>query len=347
MKQKRKINNSKAWVGVLSFFALVAVIMQIAILTYDFIIQKTDNVALIAVLILILVVILSTVITLIDYIRRKVMIERPVRKILSATGRIAKGDFSVRLVPNHPYDKYDEFDVIMEDINVLAQELGKNEVLKTDFVSNVSHELKTPLAIIQNYAKSLQNDDLDDNTRQKYAQTLVSASKRLSDLVSNILKLNKLENQGIKPTKEKTNVTELLAQTVLQYEEILENKKINLDCDFDDIVTDTIPSYLEIVFNNLVSNATKFTPEGGDIFVSLKQVDNKIVFCTKDTGCGISNEVGARIFEKFFQADTSHSQQGNGLGLALVKKVVDILGGEISVSSQLGKGTTFVVTFFK
>lgn len=347
MKQKRKINKSKAWVGVLSFFALVAVIMQIAILTYDFIIQKTDNVALIAVLILILVVILSTVITLIDFVRRKIMVDRPVRKILSATGRIAKGDFSVRLVPNHPYDKYDEFDVIMEDINTLAQELGKNEVLKTDFVSNVSHELKTPLAIIQNYAKSLQNDDLDDNTRQKYAQTLVSASKRLTDLVSNILKLNKLENQGIKPTKEKTNVTELLAQTVLQYEEILENKKINLDCDFDDIVIDTIPSYLEIVFNNLVSNATKFTPEGGDIFVSLKQVDNKIVFCTKDTGCGISNEVGARIFEKFFQADTSHSQQGNGLGLALVKKVVDILGGEISVSSQLGKGTTFVVTFFK
>ena len=347
MKQKRKINKRKAWAGVVSFFLLVAIIMQIAILTYDFIIQKTDNVALIAVLILVMIVILSTVITLIDYIRRKIMIERPVRKILSATGRIAKGDFSVRLVPNHPYDKYDEFDVIMEDINVLAQELGKNEVLKTDFVSNVSHELKTPLAIIQNYAKSLQNDDLDEDTRQKYAQTLVSASKRLSDLVSNILKLNKLENQGIKPTAQQTNVTELLAQTVLQYEEILENKKINLDCDFDDIVTDTIPSYLEIVFNNLVSNATKFTPEGGDIFVSLKQVDNKIVFCTKDTGCGISNEVGARIFEKFFQADTSHSQQGNGLGLALVKKVVDILGGEISVSSQLGKGTTFVVTFFK
>ena len=347
MKQKRKINKRKAWVGVVSFFLLVAIIMQIAILTYDFIIQKTDNVALIAVLILVMIVILSTVITLIDYIRRKIMIERPVRKILSATGRIAKGDFSVRLVPNHPYDKYDEFDVIMEDINVLAQELGKNEVLKTDFVSNVSHELKTPLAIIQNYAKSLQNDDLDEDTRQKYAQTLVSASKRLSDLVSNILKLNKLENQGIKPTEQQTNVTELLAQTVLQYEEILENKKINLDCDFDDIVTDTIPSYLEIVFNNLVSNATKFTPEGGDIFVSLKQVDNKIVFCTKDTGCGISNEVGARIFEKFFQADSSHSQQGNGLGLALVKKVVDILGGEISVSSQLGKGTTFVVTFFK
>jgi len=347
MKQKTKVNKRKAWVGVVSFFLLVAIIMQIAILTYDFIIEKTDNVALIAVLILVLIAILSTIITLIDFVRRKIMVDRPVRKILSATGRIAKGDFSVRLVPNHPYDKYDEFDVIMEDINTLAQELGKNEVLKTDFVSNVSHEMKTPLAIIQNYAKCLQNNDLDDETRQKYAQTLVTASKRLSDLVTNVLKLNKLENQGIQPAKEKTNVTELLAQTVLQYEEVLENKKINLDCDFDDIVIDTIPSYLEIVFSNLVSNATKFTPEGGDIFVSLKQSDDKIVFCTKDTGCGISNEVGARIFEKFFQADSSHSQQGNGLGLALVKKVVDNLGGEISVSSQLGKGTTFVVTFFK
>jgi len=347
MKQKTKVNKRKAWVGVVSFFLLVAIIMQIAILTYDFIIEKTDNVALIAVLILVLIAILSTIITLIDFVRRKIMVDRPVRKILSATGRIAKGDFSVRLVPNHPYDKYDEFDVIMEDINTLAQELGKNEVLKTDFVSNVSHEMKTPLAIIQNYAKCLQNNDLDDETRQKYAQTLVTASKRLSDLVTNVLKLNKLENQGIQPAKEKTNVTELLAQTVLQYEEVLENKKINPDCDFDDVVMETIPSYLEIVFSNLVSNATKFTPEGGDIFVSLKQSDDKIVFCTKDTGCGISNEVGARIFEKFFQADSSHSQQGNGLGLALVKKVVDNLGGEISVSSQLGKGTTFVVTFFK
>ena len=346
MKQKTKINKRKAWVGVVSFFLLVAIIMQIAILTYDFIIEKTDNVALIAVLILVLIAILSTVITLIDYIRRKVMIERPVRKILSATGRIAKGDFSVRLVPNHSYDKYDEFDVIMEDINVLAQELGKNEVLKTDFVSNVSHELKTPLAIIQSYAKSLQNENLDSETRQKYANTLVSASKRLSDLVSNVLILNKLENQGIKPQSEKTNVTELLAQTVLQYEEVLENKNIDLVCDFDDVVMQTIPSYLEIVFANLVSNATKFTPENGEINVKLKQENEKIVFSVKDTGCGISSEVGSRIFEKFFQADSSHSQQGNGLGLALVKKVVDNLGGEISVSSQLGKGTTFVVTFF-
>ena len=346
MKQKTKINKRKAWVGVVSFFLLVAIIMQIAILTYDFIIQKTDNVALIAVLILVLIVILSTVITLIDYIRRKVMIEKPVRKILSATGRIAKGDFSARLVPNHPYDKYDEFDVIMEDINILAQELGKNEVLKTDFISNVSHELKTPLAIIQNYAKSLQNENLDDETRQKYANTLVSASKRLSDLVSNVLILNKLENQGIKPQNEKTDVTELLAQTVLQYEEVLENKNINLVCDFDDIVMETIPSYLEIVFANLVSNATKFTPEKGEINVRLKQEKEKIIFSVKDNGCGISSEVGSRIFEKFFQADSSHSQQGNGLGLALVKKVVDNLGGEISVSSQLGKGTTFEVTFF-
>ncbi|MBE5748080.1 MAG: GHKL domain-containing protein [Clostridiales bacterium] len=346
MKQKTKINKRKAWVGVVSFFLLVAIIMQIAILTYDFIIEKTDNVALIAVLILVLIAILSTVITLIDYIRRKVMIERPVRKILSATGRIAKGDFSVRLVPNHPYDKYDEFDVIMEDINILAQELGKNEVLKTDFVSNVSHELKTPLAIIQNYAKMLQNENLDSETRQKYANTLVTASKRLSDLVSNVLILNKLENQGIKPQSEKTNVTELLAQTVLQYEEVLENKNIDLVCDFDDVVMQTIPSYLEIVFANLVSNATKFTPENGEINVKLKQENEKIIFSVKDTGCGISSEVGSRIFEKFFQADSSHSQQGNGLGLALVKKVVDNLGGEISVSSQLGKGTTFVVTFF-
>lgn len=345
MKQKTKINKRKAWVGVASFFLLVAVIMQIAILTYDFIIKKTDNVALIAVLILVLIVILSTVITLIDYIRRKVMIERPVRKILSATSRISKGDFSVRLVPTHSYDKYDEFDVIMEDINILAQELGKNEVLKTDFVSNVSHELKTPLAIIQNYAKSLQNDNLDNETRQKYASTLVSASKRLSDLITNILKLNKLENQGIKPATEQTNVTELLAQTILQYEEVLESKNITLDCDFDDVVMDTIPSYLEIVFANLVSNATKFTPENGEINVVLKQKNEKIIFSVKDNGCGISNEVGARIFEKFFQADSSHSQQGNGLGLALVKKVVDNLGGEISVSSQLGKGTTFVVIF--
>lgn len=343
MKRNKSRVSSINWVGVISFFALIAFIMQMAILCYDYIREKTSNLSLIAVLILIEIIILSTFCTVIDWIRRKIMVDRPTKKILNATEKIAEGDFSTRLEITHEYGKYNEYDLIMENLNKMAAELQQNEVLKTDFISNVSHEIKTPLAVIQNYATLLQDDTLDSETRKNYATTLIGASKRITDLITNILKLNKLENQEIQEKPETFPLTEALAEIVVEFEPIIEKKNIHLDCDFDDVTIYSSKSLLEIVWNNLISNSIKFTPDGGEIKISLKRTNTNVEVKITDTGCGMTSEVGARIFEKFYQGDTSHATQGNGLGLALVKKVIDIVGGEISVQSELGKGSTFTI----
>ena len=341
MKKRNRSTLSVA--GAIAFFALVAIVMQIAILVFNYIEERTTNKALIAVLVLILILILSAVCTVIDYIRRKIMVDKPVKKILEATEKITSGDFSVRIESEHKYSQYNGYDAIMEDLNKMAEELEKSAVLKTDFISNVSHELKTPLAIIQNYSALLQDESLDSETRQKYVSTVRQASRRLTDLITNILKLNKLENQDISTEYERINLTEMLAQTVLNYEDIIDKKGLNLDCDFDDVIIYSSPSYLEIVWNNLISNAIKFTESGGSVTVTLKEHLDRVEVSVSDTGCGISKETGKHIFDKFYQGDTSHSGEGNGLGLPLVKKVIDILGGEISVKSEIGKGSTFTI----
>jgi len=332
-----------SWFGAISFFVLIALVMQIAILVYDYIRERTDDPGLIAVLILILIFILSSVCTVFDFIRRKIMIDRPVRRILDATERIARGDFKARVEIEHTHDKYNEFDVIAENLNAMAAELSKSEVMKNDFISNVSHEMKTPLAIIGSYAKALEDPTLDPESREKYTKTLVSTSKRLSELVSNILKLNKLENHQLKVEMERVNLTEMLSQAILNFEAKIEEKNLNLDVNLDDIYILSSPSLLEPVWNNLISNAVKFTEPGGNIGVKLRQDGDRAIVTVSDDGCGMTREVGMRIFEKFYQGDSSHSSEGNGLGLALVKRVIDLLGGEISVTSELGHGTTFTV----
>ncbi len=340
----KKRKSSFSITGALLFFALIALVIQIAVLVYDYIIQRTHNSVLIALLILVVILLLSTICTVIDVLRRKLMVDKPVEKILSATEKIASGDFSVRLVPAHSYEKYDEYDTIMENLNTMAGALQKSEVLKTDFISNVSHEIKTPLAIIQSYATMLDNDSLDTNERQKCIRALTQASKRLSDLVSNILKMNKLENQEIKPDISEFRLSDQLAEIIIGYEELFESKGIELECNLEDTVISSCPSYLEIVWSNLISNAIKFTEEGGKISISLHRDSKNAIVTVSDTGCGIVNETGKHIFERFYQGDTSRKSHGNGLGLALVKKVIDVLGGEISVQSELNKGSIFTIT---
>jgi signal transduction histidine kinase len=167
-------------------------------------------------------------------------------------------------------------------------------------------------------------------------------------MVINILKLNKLENQNIYPDTVSYDVGEQLCECVVAFEDVWEKKGIELEADIDEnIMVTADPELLTLVWNNLLSNAIKFTDDGGQITVSLKSQNDKAVISISDTGCGISQEVGKHIFEKFYQGDTSHAVKGNGLGLALVKRVIDITGGDISVSSEVGKGSTFTVTLDK
>ncbi len=334
--------------GAIGFFLLVALIIQVAILVYDYIIARpeierpADN-GLIALLMLAIVLILATFCTVTDIIRRKWMVDRPVEQILSATERIAAGDLSVRLTPMHPYGHYDEFDVIMENLNVMAAALGHSEILKEDFISNVSHELKTPLSVIRSYATLLGESDLSEEERQRYARTLSGACERLAGLITNILQLNKLENRELRMRSEPFDLTEALAQSVLQYEERIEQKELELTCELAPVTLCSCRDYLDLVWSNLLSNAIKFTEPGGRISVHLKREGERAVVTVTDSGCGISPEVGARIFEKFYQVESSHTGEGNGLGLALVKRVIDMLGGEITVKSELGKGSSFTV----
>lgn len=330
--------------GMAVFFLLIAGTVTVSMFIFHYANKSSGgDIKTIACVMLLTIVFLSIVCTVVDLVRRRVTIDRPMEQILDATERIAAGDFSVRLTPRHRYEKYDQYDVIMENLNTMAAELKKSEVLKTDFVSNVSHELKTPLTVIRSYAELLQAET-DPNLRKKYAETVAQAAMRLSNLTGNILQLSKLENQKILPEKKKFRLDESLAECILAFEDALEKKKIELSCDIEEMEIFSSQSYLELVWNNLISNAVKFTNEGGTIAITLKKQGKNAVVSVSDNGCGISAEAGERLFDKFYQAETSHAHEGNGLGLALVKKVIDILGGEISVKSELGKGSAFTVT---
>ena len=289
------------------------------------------------------VLILSLICTLIDGIRRRYTVERPVKRILEATRRLTRGDFTARIEP-FGLERRNEFDAIIEDFNKMAEELGGIETLRTDFIANVSHELKTPLAVIQNYSTMLQDPRLPEDKRVDYAKTITGATVRLSELMSNILKLNKLENQQIYPEAHEYNLGEQLRECLLGFEDGWEKKNLGIEADIDDAVTVRADEeLLTLVWNNLFSNAVKFTGDGGKITVSLKSENGAAVTRVSDTGRGIPPEIGCRIFEKFFQGDKSHAARGNGLGLALVKRVVDVMGGDISVESAEGKGSTFTV----
>lgn len=345
-KQIRGRKNKGLLLGYAIFFVTLILIIMVSVLIFS-LVRKAENDLLTALAMIADAAVTAGICTWIDCIRRKYMVSRPVSEILTATEKIAGGDFSVRLYPKHGYDKYDEYDRIFENLNKMAEELSHNEILRTDFISNVSHEIKTPLAILSNYATLLQEKDLVQEKREEYTRALLSATKRLSDLITNILKLNKLENQVLEEKKEELHLGDFLGEIVLGYEEWIGEKEIDLECDIDDVVYRADRTYMEIVSNNLISNAIKFTPAGGRINISLKEEPRGVVFRVSDTGCGMSPETGARIFDKFYQGDTSHREQGNGLGLALVKKVIDIIGGEIAVESEEGKGSVFTITLKK
>ncbi len=290
------------------------------------------------------VVFLSLVCTLIDMLRRKLMVERPVRKIVHAAERMMEGDFSARVPPLRSVDSESGFDVIAGCFNDMARELAGMETLRTDFIANVSHELKTPLAVMQNYGTLLQKPDLSEEERMEYAKAITASSRRLADLITNILRLNKLENQQIYPAVETYDLGEQLIECLLAFEDFWEKKELDIETDIEEkVLVDTDPELLSLVWNNLISNAIKFTPPKGRVSVSMKTEGNQAVVQVSDTGCGMSPEVGRHIFEKFYQGDTSHASQGNGLGLALVRRVVDIIGGDVSVKSQVGAGSTFTV----
>ena len=270
--------------------------------------------------------------------------EEPLHKLAEATEQVANGDFSVYVPTTHTSDRLDYLDVMILDFNKMVEELGSVETLKTDFVSNVSHEMKTPIAIIKNYAELLQTGKGTEVERLEYARNIEEAAERLSGLITNILRLNKLEHQRIDPEIEAYDLCAQLEECILNYEEMWDEKDLELEVDMEEkAVVDADKSLMELVWNNLLSNAVKFTETGGKVTVRQTSSDGYAVVEVTDTGCGMSRESIRHIFDKFYQGDTSHSKEGNGLGLALVSRILMLMGGDISVASEEGRGSTFMV----
>lgn len=279
-----------------------------------------------------------------DSVRRRYLVGRPVERILNATQKIKEGDFTVRVKPVNFKMFHNEMDIIIEDFNTMIEELATTETLKTDFISNVSHEIKTPLAAIQNYATLLQEPNLSEEERIKYANHLYDVSKRTEGLISNILKLNKLENQQIQPSKKKYNLTEQLCGCMLVFEDEWERKNLVIETDLqDDVIIESDSELLGIVWNNILSNAVKFNKVSGTVSLKLYTQAGNAIVVISDTGCGIDSETSKHIFDKFYQGDSSRSTQGNGLGLALVKRIAHMVNAKVSVSSEPGVSTSFTV----
>ena len=340
--------------GFLAFFLTIGFAISCCMMLFLNVLADTmnltftaTNIAAAAKITLVNVLLIAVIFTLVDHIRRKISVDRPVKIITDATEKFMKGDFSVRISPMQGAGS-EGFNQIIIAINSMAQELSGIETLRTDFVSNVSHEMKTPLSVMQNYGTLLQGAELSQEKRIEYAKGVTDVSRRMADMMTNILKLNRLENQQIFPKMEVFDLGEQLCECLLQYESVWEKANIEIETDIaEDVKVKADAELLSLVWNNLFSNAFKFTEAGGTVSVSLAATSHHAIVKVRDTGCGMTPEIGAHIFEKFYQGDTSHSTQGNGLGLALVKRVVDIMQGEINVESTVGKGTTFTVKIEK
>ena len=351
MKKYRQKPFFRALQNYVTFFLLVAFIVSCSTMLFVSVMRESmglvltkENMETAAKLTFGNVLLISFGAATIDYIRRKQMVDRPVKQIMTALDQVMQGDFTVRISPVKEFAGETGFNEIIKAINAMTAELQGTETLRTDFIANVSHELKTPLAVMANLSTMLQQPGISDEDRIEYAKAISHSSRRLAALITNILKLNKLENQQIFPKHEEYDLSGQLCESLLQFEDAWEKKKLEIETDIqDDVRNKSDPELLSLVWNNLISNAVKFTPEGGTIGVALNADERNVIVSIQDTGCGIDPETGKHIFEKFYQGDTSHATQGNGLGLALVKRVVDILQGEISVQSTPGQGSTFTV----
>ncbi len=265
----------------------------------------------------------------------------PIIKMSQATQEVAKGNFDIRVDENI---KVKEIHDMAKNFNSMTSQLAGMEILRNDFISNVSHEFKTPLSAIEGYATLLQAKNITEEKKQFYASKIVYNTKRLSELTGNILQLTRLENQNIEITKNIFSLDEQIRQVILLYEQQWSNKNIDLHIHLDKIDYYGNEELLSQVWQNLIGNALKFTDNNGTIWIKMQKEVESIKIEITDDGIGMSEETMNRIFEKFYQGDTSHSIKGNGLGLTLVKKILDLHQGNIDVSSKFHEGSTFIVT---
>lgn len=263
-----------------------------------------------------------------------------VREFITATDKLSKGDFSARLNIKRP----PEFKVLSKNFNKMAEELGGIEVLRTDFINNFSHEFKTPIISIKGFAEILKDDELPKEEKNEYLDIIIEESKRLTSLATNVLNLSKIETQVILKDIQRFNMGEQIRQSILLLDSKFESKNILLDVNIQDCYINGNKEMLNQVWVNLLDNAIKFNNKNGMVSINMKREENNILITIIDTGVGINKEAINKIFDKFYQEDTSHATNGNGLGLSIVKKIIELHGGTIQCDSIVSKGTKFTVT---
>ena len=266
---------------------------------------------------------------------------RPLEELTRATQKIAAGDFKVQIEEFSDGDS--DMETLLHSFNNMARELDSTEMFRNDFINNFSHEFKTPIVSIRGFARLLQENDLSEEQKRKYVDIIATESDRLANMATNILLLSKLENQQIVSDKTQFYLDEQLRRAILMLEKQWSSKNIGLEISLDEIVYEFNEDILLQVWVNLLGNAFKFTPPRGEVACTLRREGDEAVVMIRDTGCGMSEDVQKRIFEKFYQGDASHSGAGNGIGLNIVKRILFLCGGSIRVESSPGMGSTFTV----
>ena len=265
----------------------------------------------------------------------------PIQNIGDAFNELSKGNFSVRVPEN---GRVAEIREMSKRFNAMTFDLSHIETLRSDFVVNVSHEFKTPIAAIEGYATLLQNPTLSEERHEHYVEKILDNSKKLSTLSSNILLLSKLENRQTVPQYGEYRLDEQIRRAILRLENMWTEKKLELDVELPVQTYYGCEQLLDQVWSNILDNAIKHSPEGGIVHIGLRQNENDVEVRIADHGDGMSDEVQKHIFEKFYQGDSSRKAEGNGLGLALVKRILDLCGGSVRVESAPGAGAAFFVT---
>lgn len=281
-------------------------------------------------------VVIGTIITII--VGKKIL--SPITDFSNAAKEIARGNFDIHLNESH---RVEEISEVAHHFNIMVQELRSIETLRSDFVVNVSHEFKTPIAAIQGYATLLQDKNISEEEHDEYTKMIMDSSRQLSTLSGNILKISKLENQEVISEKGNYRLDEQIRQAILLLESMWEPKQMNLNIELEKTLYYGNEELMMQVWLNLIGNAIKFTEAGGEISITLRKEHSNLTILISDNGIGMTKKETQHIFEKFYQVDHARFAEGNGLGLPLVNRIINLCGGKIEVCSELGQGSTFTV----
>ncbi len=276
------------------------------------------------------------------FLTRRIL--RPLRELIAATRKIGEGDFSVRVASTASNNEFSE---LIDSFNTMASELGSMEMFRADFINTFSHEFKTPIVSIRGFARQLKDPAISAEEKNEYIDIILSESERMTNMASNILLLTKFENQSIITEKTEFDLDEQLRDAILLLEKQWTEKELQLELDLPPVRYRSNSEMLSHVWINLLSNAIKFSPHGGTVKVTLAETEEDVSVTVRDGGEGIPKDKIHRIFDKFYQGDTSRSREGNGLGLALVKRIVELCDGYIKVESEHGRGSEFFVSLPK